>query len=34
MNPKVDFHFTKAKRWQEELALLRATILECKFTEE
>ena len=26
MNPKVDFYFTKAKKWQEELQLLRKIV--------
>jgi uncharacterized protein YdeI (YjbR/CyaY-like superfamily) len=34
MNPKVDFYFNKAKRWQEELEKLRMTILDCGLTEE
>ena len=34
MNPKVDFYFNKAKRWQEELEKLRAVVLACKLTEE
>ena len=34
MNPKVDFHFTKAKKWQEELKTLRPIILGCGLTEE
>ena len=34
MNPKVDFYFTKAKSWQEELAKLRAIVLDCDLTEE
>ena len=34
MNPKVDFYFNKAKKWQEELEKLRITILDCGLTEE
>ena len=34
MNPKVDFYFTKAKKWQEELKTLRPIILGCGLTEE
>jgi len=34
MNPKVDFYFSKAKKWQEELKKLRIIILECGLTEE
>lgn len=34
MNPKVDFYFTKAKQWQEELAQLRPIVLDCGLTEE
>jgi len=34
MNPKVDFYFDKAKRWQEELELLRTIVLNCGLTEE
>jgi uncharacterized protein YdeI (YjbR/CyaY-like superfamily) len=34
MNPKVDFYFTKAKKWQQELAKLRTIILDCQLTEE
>jgi uncharacterized protein YdeI (YjbR/CyaY-like superfamily) len=34
MNPKVDFFFTKAKKWQKELEKLRAIILDCGLTEE
>jgi uncharacterized protein YdeI (YjbR/CyaY-like superfamily) len=32
-NPKVDFYFIKAKKWQEEVKLLRAIILGCGLTE-
>ena len=34
MNPSVDFYFTKAKKWQEELMALRPIILGCGLTEE
>jgi uncharacterized protein YdeI (YjbR/CyaY-like superfamily) len=34
MNPKVDFYFNKAKRWQEELEQLRMLVLDCGLTEE
>lgn len=34
MNPKVDFYFDKAKRWQKELEELRTIALECQLTEE
>jgi uncharacterized protein YdeI (YjbR/CyaY-like superfamily) len=34
MNPKVDFFFNKARKWQEEFEKLRAIILECGLTEE
>jgi uncharacterized protein YdeI (YjbR/CyaY-like superfamily) len=34
MNPKVDFYFNKAKKWQEELKKLRTIILDCPLTEE
>jgi uncharacterized protein YdeI (YjbR/CyaY-like superfamily) len=33
-NPKVDFYFIKAKKWQEELELLRAIALESELAEE
>lgn len=33
-NPKVDFFFTKAKNWQEELELFRSLILACDLDEE
>src|SRR5271170_4373931 len=33
-NPKVDFFFRKAKKWQEEFEQLRAIILDCQLTEE
>ncbi len=34
MNPKVDFYFSKAKKWQEEIELLRTIVLDCHLTEE
>src|SRR6187551_417170 len=34
MNPKVDFYFTKAKKWQEELKQLRTIVLDCGLKEE
>jgi uncharacterized protein YdeI (YjbR/CyaY-like superfamily) len=34
MNPKVDWFFSKSKKWQEELAKLRMIILDCQLTEE
>jgi uncharacterized protein YdeI (YjbR/CyaY-like superfamily) len=34
MNPKVDFYFSKAKKWQEELERLRTIVLGCGLTEE
>jgi uncharacterized protein YdeI (YjbR/CyaY-like superfamily) len=34
MNPKVDFYFSKAKNWQEEIKKLRNIILSCGPTEE
>lgn len=34
MNPKVDFFFNKAQKWQEELEQLRAIALDCQLTEE
>ena len=34
MNPKVDFYFSKAKKWQEELEKLRMIVLDCGLTEE
>jgi uncharacterized protein YdeI (YjbR/CyaY-like superfamily) len=33
-NPKVDFYFHKAKKWQEEITKLRAIVLSCGLTEE
>src|SRR5689334_24739027 len=34
MNPKVDWYFTKAKKWKEESEELRMIILECGLSEE
>lgn len=34
MNPKVDFYFNKAEKWQGELEKLRAIILDCGLSEE
>jgi len=34
MNPSVDFYFSKAKNWQEELEQLRMIVLDCGLTEE
>lgn len=34
MNPQVDFYFSKATKWQEELKQLRMIILDCGLTEE
>jgi uncharacterized protein YdeI (YjbR/CyaY-like superfamily) len=34
MNPKVDFFFSRAKKWQEEFEKLRTIILYCGLTEE
>ena len=34
MNPTVDFYFSKAKKWKEELKKLRMIILDCELTEE
>jgi uncharacterized protein YdeI (YjbR/CyaY-like superfamily) len=34
MNPKVDFYFNKAKKWQEEIRKLRMIVLDCGLTEE
>src|SRR5215831_5979870 len=33
-NPKVDWFFNKAKKWQEEFENLRTIILGCELTEE
>ncbi|MEO5997994.1 MAG: YdeI family protein [Chitinophagaceae bacterium] len=34
MNPKVDFYFSKVKKWQEEIEKLRTIVLECGLNEE
>lgn len=34
MNPKVDFYFSKAKKWQKELEQLRTIVLDCGLSEE
>ena len=34
MNPKVDFFFNKATKWQEAYELLRTIVLDCGLTEE
>ncbi len=34
MNPKVDWYFNKAEKWQKELAQLRLIALNCGLTEE
>ena len=34
MNPKVNFYFSKTKKWQEELEQLRMIVLDCGLTEE
>jgi uncharacterized protein YdeI (YjbR/CyaY-like superfamily) len=34
MNPKVDFYFIKAKKWQQELEALRTIALSCGLAEE
>src|SRR5258705_4195427 len=34
MNPRVDFYFSKAKQWQEEIEKLRTIVLDCGLTEE
>ena len=34
MNSNVDFYFSKAKKWQEELEQLRTIVLDCELTEE
>jgi uncharacterized protein YdeI (YjbR/CyaY-like superfamily) len=34
MNPKVDFYFNKAKKWQEEFEKLRNVVLDCGLIEE
>ncbi|WPU98899.1 YdeI family protein [Mucilaginibacter sp. cycad4] len=34
MNPRVDFYFNKAEKWQEEIEQLRSVVLDCGLTEE
>jgi uncharacterized protein YdeI (YjbR/CyaY-like superfamily) len=34
MNPKVDFYFRKAKKWQSEIEKLRLIVLDCQLSEE
>ena len=34
MNPKVDWYFTKAKTWKEEIEKLREIVLDCHLSEE
>ncbi|HTC00949.1 MAG TPA: YdeI family protein [Ferruginibacter sp.] len=34
MNPKVDFYFSKAEKWQKEIEQLREIVLGCGLTEE
>ncbi len=34
MNPKVDFFFSKAGKWQDEYNKLRNIVLDCQLTEE
>ncbi len=34
MNPKVDWYFNKAGKWQKEIEKLRAIVLDCGLTEE
>ena len=34
MNPKVDFYFSKTKKWQQEIKQLRMIVLNCGLTEE
>lgn len=34
MNPKVDWYFDKAEKWQEEIKKLREIVLECELNEE
>ncbi|MDO7847550.1 DUF1801 domain-containing protein [Hymenobacter sp. M29] len=33
-NPKVDFYFNKAEKWQAELEILRTIVLDCGLSEE
>ncbi len=34
MNPKVDWYFNKAEKWQKEIGKLRTIVLDCGLTEE
>src|SRR5688500_5219583 len=34
MNPRVDFYFNKAGKWQKEIGQLRSIALDCGLTEE
>ncbi len=34
MNPKVDFYFSKAKKWQDEINKLRIIVLDCGLAED
>ena len=34
MNPKVEFYFSNAQKWQEEINKLRTIVLQCGLTEE
>ncbi|AUD02048.1 YdeI/OmpD-associated family protein [Spirosoma pollinicola] len=34
MNPKVDFYFNKAEKWQQEFEKMRMIVLDCGLTEE
>lgn len=34
MNPRVDFYFSKEKKWQKEIRELRMIVLDCGLTEE
>jgi uncharacterized protein YdeI (YjbR/CyaY-like superfamily) len=34
MNPKIDWYFSKAKKWREESEKLRTIVLDCGLTEE
>jgi uncharacterized protein YdeI (YjbR/CyaY-like superfamily) len=34
MNPRVDFYFRKAQKWQDEIKKLRSIVLACELTEE
>jgi len=34
MNPKVDWYFNKAGKWQKEIGKLREIVLDCDLVEE